>query len=251
MMPRKNRANSQMQREGRKASSLLVLSLTLLIIGGLLFGLSGCFMGRNTETKFYLLDYVPTPPKERLDKGYYPYVLRVKDPTIAEAYGRAQIVYRQNAHQMQFYGYHLWAVDPERMVGDLLVKHLRAARLFQNVTRSVENYQPDYVMNCEVQAIEEYDYQDQWFAHLAVEYSLEEGKTGQVVWKKNFDLRHKVAQQEPVYVVRELSALLESIHTRVVSELDIVLDEAKYRDLSNAQMEVGKAGRADDSAGRK
>jgi ABC-type uncharacterized transport system auxiliary subunit len=195
--------------------------------------LVGCFMGRATETKFYLLDYIPTPPKERLDKGFYPYVLRVKDPTIAEAYGRSQIVYRQNAHQMQFYSYHLWAVDPERMVGDLLVKHLRAARLFQNVSRAVEEFQPDYIMSCEVQAIEEYDYQDQWFAHFAVEYRLENQKTGQLVWKKAFDLRHKVAQQEPVYVVRELSALLESVHSHVVSELDIVLDEAHYREQSS------------------
>jgi ABC-type uncharacterized transport system auxiliary subunit len=212
------------QSKGRYAWFLAALAWSLL---------SGCFMGRSTETKFYLLDYIPTPPKERLDKGFYPYVLRVKDPTIAEAYGRSQIVYRQNAHQMQFYSYHLWAVDPERMVGDLLVKHLRAARLFQNVSRAVEEFQPDYVLSCEVQAIEEYDFQDQWFAHLAVEYRLENQKSGQLVWKKSFDLRHKVAQQEPVYVVRELSALLESIHGHVVSELDIVLDEANYRERSN------------------
>lgn len=194
-----------------------------------LVAFSGCFMGQTTQTKYYLLDYIPTPPKERLDKGFYPFVLRVKDVAIHETYRRAQIVYRQNAHQMQFYSYHLWAVDPERMVGDLLVKHLRAARLFQNITRSVEAYDPDFSLSAEIQAIEEYDYQDQWFAHLAIEYRLEDGKTGEVVWKKNYDLRRMVSQQEPVYVVRELSALLEAIHGMVVKELDIVLDEARYR----------------------
>lgn len=190
---------------------------------------SGCFMGQTTQTKYYLLDYIPTPTKERLDKGFYPFVLRVKDVAIHETYRRAQIVYRQNAHQMQFYSYHLWAVDPERMVGDLLVKHLRAAKLFQNITRSIEAYEPDFSLSAEIQAIEEYDYQDQWFAHLAIEYRLEDGKTGEVVWKKNYDLRRMVSQQEPVYVVRELSALLEAVHGMVVKELDIVLDEARYR----------------------
>jgi ABC-type uncharacterized transport system auxiliary subunit len=190
---------------------------------------TGCFMGKTTQTKYYLLDYIPTPPKERLDKGFYPFVLRVKDVAINETYRRTQIVYRQNAHQMQFYSYHLWAVDPERMVGELLVKHLRAARLFQNIIRSVEAYEPDFTLSAEIQAIEEYDYQEQWFAHLAIEYRLEHGKTGEVVWKKNYDLRRKVSQQEPVYVVRELSALLEAIHGMVVKELDVVLDEARYR----------------------
>jgi cholesterol transport system auxiliary component len=197
--------------------------------------LVGCFLGKSSETKFYLLDYIPSPTKERLDKGFYPYVVRIKDPTINETYRRSQIVYRQSAYQMQFYSYHLWAVDPERMVGDLLSKHLRAAHLFQNVTRSVEEYEPDYVLTTEVQAIEEYDYQDQWFAHLAIEYHLEDGKTGQTIWKKPFDLRHKVSKQEPVYLVRELSALLETTHARLVSDLDIVLDEARYRSLTETK----------------
>jgi ABC-type uncharacterized transport system auxiliary subunit len=202
-------------------ASALALATLLLV--------TGCFMGKTTQTKYYLLDYIPTPPKERLDKGFYPFVLRVKDVAINETYRRAQIVYRQNAHQMQFYSYHLWAVDPERMVGELLIKHLRAARLFQNIIRSVEAYEPDFTLSAEIQAIEEYDYQEQWFAHLAIEYRLENGKTGEVVWKKNYDLRRKVSQQEPVYVVRELSALLEAIHGMVVKELDVVLDEARFR----------------------
>jgi ABC-type uncharacterized transport system auxiliary subunit len=166
------------------------------------------------DTKYYVLDYLPTPPKERLEKGPYPFSLRVRDCNIAEAYRRTQIVYRQSANQMQFYSYHMWAVDPDRMINDLAVKHLKAARLFENVTRAVESFVPDYYMGCDIQAIEEYDNKDQWFAHMAVEYSIEDAKTNQIVWKKLYDLRKKVAQQEPVYVVRELSSLLESAVSR-------------------------------------
>jgi len=195
--------------------------------------LSGCSIGRAPETKYYLLDYIPTPPKERIEKGYYPYVVRLKEPVIAETYRRSQIVYRQSAHQLQFYSYHLWAVDPDRMIGDLIVKHIRAAKLFQNVTRSVEEYQADFTLSFEVQAIEEFDFQGQWFAHLAIEYKLEDGKTGQVLWKKPFDLRKKVGQQEPVYLVRELSNFLETINNKVMSDLDIVLDEARTKQLQS------------------
>ena len=191
--------------------------------------LSGCFWGKVPETKYYVLDYVPTPPAERLQKGPYPFVLRMRDCNIAEAYRRSQIVYRQSANQMQFYGLHLWAVDPDCMITDLAVKHLKAARLFENVTRMVENYVPDYYLSCDVQAVEEFDSKDQVYAHMAVEYSLEDAKTNQIAWKKLYDLRKSVAQQEPVYVVRELSVLAESINDRMVQELEVVLDEAKYK----------------------
>jgi ABC-type uncharacterized transport system auxiliary subunit len=194
-----------------------------------LLALGGCYFGKPTETKYYVVDYLPTPPPERLAKGAYPFTLRMRDPSIAEAYRRSQIVYRQSANQMQFYSYHLWAVDPDRMIGDMVLKHLKAARLFDNVTRSVENYVPDFFLSTDIQAIEEYDAKQQWYAHLAVEFQLEDARTNQVIWKRLFDLRKTVAQQEPVYVVRELSFLLETINERLVKELDVVLDERKHR----------------------
>ncbi len=205
-----------------RSSLLILFGLTSIGI------LTGCYFGKSNETKFYLLDYIPTPPKERIEKGPYPYMLRVRDCNIAEAYRRSQIVYRQSANQMQFYGYHLWAVDPDRMIGDLVIKHLKAARLFDNVTRTVENYVPEYLFGCDIQAIEEYDGKDTWYAHLALEYQLEDAKTNQVIWKKLYDLRKTVAQQDPVYVVRELTFLLESINNRMTQEMDVALDEAKY-----------------------
>lgn len=205
------------------------IGLTSLAAGLLL---AGCFFAKPQVTQYYVLDYLPTPPKERLDKGPYPFVVRVRDCTIAEAYRRSQIVYRASANQMQFYGLHLWAVDPDRMINDLVIKHLKAARLFENVTRSVENYVPDFYLSCDIQAVEEYDSKEVWYAHLAVEYQLENAKTNQVVWKKLYDLRKAVPQQEPVYIVRELSFLLESAHERLTKELEVVLDEARDKPLA-------------------
>lgn len=199
---------------------------------------SGCFFAKPQVTQYYVLDYLPTPPKERLEKGSFPFVVRVRDCSISETYRRSQIVYRQSANQMQFYGLHLWAVDPDRMIGDLMVKHLKAAKLFDNVTRSVENYVPDFFMSCDIQAIEEYDSKDQWYAHLSIEYQLEDAKTNQIVWKKLYDLRKSVPQQEPVFIVRELSFLNESINERMVKELEVVLDEAKYKSVARSDSAV-------------
>jgi ABC-type uncharacterized transport system auxiliary subunit len=198
-------------------------------MAALVLTLGGCYFGKPMETMYYVLDYLPTPPSERLARGPYPFVVRMRDPSIAEAYRRSQIVYRQSANQMQFYNYHLWAVDPDRMIADLVMKHLKAARLFDNVTRTVESYAPDFFLSVDIQAIEEYDAKEQWYAHLAIEYQLEDAKTNQIVWKRLFDLRKTVDQQEPVYVVRALSYLLETVNERLVKELEVVLDEMKHR----------------------
>jgi uncharacterized lipoprotein YmbA len=198
-----------------------------LAVAGVL--LTGCFFGRSPETKYYTLDYVPAPSAERLERGPYPFTVRLREPTIAEAYRRSQIVYRQSVYQMQFYSYHLWAVDPERMVGDLLFKHLRAARLFDNVTRAAESTPPDFQITCDVRAIEEFDGPDKWFAHYAAEYQLVDERTGDVLWKQLYDLRKAVPQQQPVYVVREIAALVAVAHDRLVEELEPVLRDAAAR----------------------
>lgn len=194
---------------------------------------SGCYFGKTLESSYYILEYIPNISEARETKGVYPYTLRMRDFSIAESYRRSQIVYRKSALQMQFYSYHLWAVDPERMVNDMLVKHLKSAHLFENITRSVESFAPDFYLDGDVQAIEEYDTEDQWYAHLAIEYKLENTKTNQIIWRKTFDLRKKVAQQEPIYLVREITALLETMNNKVVEELDIALDENYVKNLSS------------------
>ena len=40
-----------------------------------------------------------------------------------------------------------------------------------------------------IQAIEEYDTKDKWYAHMAIEFKLEDAKTNQIVWKKLFDAK--------------------------------------------------------------
>ena len=200
--------------------------MRVLAAAAALLTVSCFFGGRTPKTQYYTLDYAPAPSVERLARGPYPFTVRLREASIAEAYRRSQIVYRQSAYQMQFYAYNLWAVDPERMVGDLLFKHLRAARLFENVTRVAETQPPDFQISCDVRAIDEYDGPDQWFAHIAIEYQLIDEKNGQILWKQLYDLRKAVPQQEPVYVVRELATLVSLIHDRLVDEVEPVLQEA-------------------------
>jgi len=178
----------------------------------------GCF-GSAPISRFYLLDYVPTS-QEMLKNKPYPITIRIKDFTIAEAYERPEIVYRKSAHELRFYNFHQWAVKPEHLLSDMIFKHIRVSKLFSNTVKSIVDTKPDYVMTGQILAIEEYDNKETWYAHLAINFQLEEEDTKKIVWQHSYDVRKEVAQHEPVYVVRELSYLLENTMDKVIEELN-------------------------------
>jgi len=191
---------------------------SLWIIASIYLLLSSCAQPQTTH--YFLLDFVPQPTAARLAKGPWPHRVRIKDFSIAEAYHRDQMVYRQSAHELRFYNYELWAVKPEVLVSDMIFQQFRDAHLFMELTRSVEQEESEYILRGEITAIEEYDNVDQWYAHLAMSMSLQDSKTLAVVWSQTWDYRKKVAQQEPVFVVRELSVLLEKIGVEATDQLD-------------------------------
>ena len=181
----------------------------------------GCF-GKVIDSSYYQLDYVPTP-KEMLNEKTYPYTIRVKDFDVAEAYRRNNIIYRQSPYELHFYNYELWAVKPEYLVSDMLFRHLETAKIFTEVRRSIDVEEPDYTINGTIRALEEYDNQDEWYAHLALNMNLQDNRTKRVIWSREWDYRKRVSNEEPIFVVRGLSELLERINNEAISDIDSVM----------------------------
>jgi ABC-type uncharacterized transport system auxiliary subunit len=180
--------------------------------------------GKVPVKQYYVLNYIPASSRDRLNPGAYPCTFRLKEFGVEEAYTRPQIVYRQSPFQLQYYVYRVWAVKPERMITDLFHKHLLTANLVTNVVRRFdEGHKPDYEINGMIEAIEEYDSDELWFAHLALRITLTRTKDGRLMYSRRFDQRKRVLQHEPEYVVREMSALMEYILTQVIHDFDAVL----------------------------
>jgi ABC-type uncharacterized transport system auxiliary subunit len=195
----------------------LVLGLSVLIF------ISCGFFGSVKENSYYQLDYVPTP-KEMINESAYPYSVRVKDFDVSEAYRRNNIVYRQSPFQLRFYNYELWAVKPEYLVSDMLFRHLQAAKIFSEIRRSIDVDEPDFTISGTIRALEEYDNQDEWYAHLAMNMNLQENRTKRILWSREWDYRKKVSNLETIYVVRGLSELLEYINNEAIANIDSVMN---------------------------
>jgi ABC-type uncharacterized transport system auxiliary subunit len=199
---------------------LRVLFAGPLLLAALL--LAGCF-APVTDSKYYLLNYVPTPPEARLAKGAYPFSVRVRDFEVAEVYRRSNIVYRLSPYELRFYNYDIWAVKPEYMLSDMLHKHVDAARLFTSVRRSLDMLEPDFELQGTLLALEEYDNNQDYYAHLAVGMSLVRTRDKTTVWTREWDKRDKVPLPNPEPVVRKLSSLLEMVNDEAMAAIDSVL----------------------------
>ncbi|HEX2957063.1 MAG TPA: hypothetical protein VHO70_09520, partial [Chitinispirillaceae bacterium] len=131
---------------------------------------------------------------------------------------------RQTPFQLRYYVYQVWAVKPTRMITDLVQKHLVTANLVSSIIRRYDQGpKPDFELNGTIEALEEYDSEELWFAHLCIRLNLVRVKDGRTVYTRRFDHRKKVFQHEPEYVIREMSALMEYIVTQAIHDIDIKL----------------------------
>lgn len=174
--------------------------------------------------KFYTLNYEPEALSARLSENPWPCVMRIKEFAIEPAYARAQIVYRKSPYELEYYFYRVWAVKPNMMLSDVVRKHLSATKLVRQVVlRFDEGERPSYELQGNVEAIEEYDSDNIWFAHLSFTARLVRLSDGSTVYSRQFDNRRQVPQREPEYVIMALSQLADISISQLAADLDGIL----------------------------
>lgn len=176
------------------------------------------------ETHYFTMSYVLLSSGSE-DVSPYPATLRVRMLDIAPAYDMERIVYRYSPYEFQYYNYMQWATKPQKMVTDLLMRHLRHARLFYHVGQEYRDRHPDYELHGVLNAIEEIDSGDEWYAHLGFSLRMTRYRDERVVWSYDADRKKRVYNKEPVYVVKALSELMEEEMKKIVVRLRKFLDE--------------------------
>jgi ABC-type uncharacterized transport system auxiliary subunit len=206
---------------------------------------AGCIFSSVPIKKYFLLNYIPATSRERLSPSPYPCTIRLREFNIEDAYNRPQIVFRQSPFELRYYYYRVWAVKPARMITDLVYKHLLTANLVSAVVRRFdEGVKPDYELSGVIEAIDEYDSEELWFAHIALRLSLTRVSDGIMMYTRRFDLRKRVYEHKPENVIREMSSLMEFIMTQAVRDMDLRLSK-EY----GAPMPMAQEAHAPDSTG--
>jgi len=160
------------------------------------------------ERQYFGISYTVSR-ETALTKPRFPVTLRIKEPDIVLAYDRPQIVYRYDPYRFKYYNYKFWVAKPQQMLAEIVYRHLKQANLFNEVSLVFQREVPQYELEGEIAAIEEYDSGDKWYAHLALSFRLVRFEDRQVVWTFSFDETREVFNREPVYVVRAMSELMD------------------------------------------
>ncbi|MBQ9243758.1 MAG: membrane integrity-associated transporter subunit PqiC [Proteobacteria bacterium] len=197
-------------------------AISLLLLLGTLC-LTSCFGSKTPERTYFSIDYaLNTQPSEATPK--YPKTVVIQNISTALAYDRQEIVYRANPYEFQYYWYRLWASKPRKMLGELITSHLRYTNLFQHVSSTIEDKLPDYLLDINISAIEELDVSDtEWYAHLGLHFTLQRPEDNTTVWTYQFDAKRPVASNQPVYVVKAMSELLDAELVKAFQDLDRTL----------------------------
>ena len=193
-----------------------LLMLTLLCI----LCTVSCFNKKTPERSYFSIDYaLSTQPRYTTPK--YNADIIVQNITSALAYDRQEIVYRSNPYEFQYYWYRLWASKPRKMLRELITGHLRYTQLFSHVSQTIEDRMPDYMLDVEILSIEEMDVSDsEWYAHMALQFTLQRVSDNTNVWTYSFDARRAVADNQPVYVVKAMSELLDAELVKAFQDMD-------------------------------
>ncbi len=192
----------------------------------LLAGVAGC--STVPDYTYFTMAYTLLP---EASKGTQPLAdsLRIRDLEIAPAYDKDKMVYRFSPYQFQYYNYMLWAVKPNKMVTELIVRHLDQSNLFEVVSRDYGDSRPQFELTGTLEAIEEMDSGTEWYAHLAFSLRVSRFRDERVVWSHRVDARKRVYNKAPVYVVKALSELMEAEMTKVVEKLAAFLKQRQAR----------------------
>jgi len=108
-------------------------------------------------------------------------------------------------------------VKPHRMVTRLINRHLEQRGLFRAIMLELDQERPRYEMTGTLEAIEELDSGNEWYAHLAFSLRLSSGD--RTVWSHRSDARKRVYNRAPVYVIQALSELLEAELEKISASL--------------------------------
>jgi ABC-type uncharacterized transport system auxiliary subunit len=162
--------------------------------------LTGC--GAARPSKFYQLS-VPSDSAVASDSKPYPVTLLLGPLRAGHLYREDAIVFSSSTDAMGTYQYQKWAEPPNEMLGEMLLRDLRASGKYRAVDFLRSNSRGDYVLYGRL-----YDFKEvsgtPALARVTVDVELRDSKTGETVWTHYYSHDEPVAGRDVGSVVAAL-----------------------------------------------
>ena len=119
-----------------------------------IMALAGCFSAPAPPDQFYQLEL--REPETTFETPPLGGTLQVRRPEAIALTGERPLLYRQNRQSSQIhrYGYHRWVDSPTIMLQQEITRHLRRARLADQVVTPQLRVKVDYILSCQILKLE-------------------------------------------------------------------------------------------------
>jgi ABC-type uncharacterized transport system auxiliary subunit len=133
-------------------------------------------------------------------------ILRVKIPP---AYNQQRIAVRRRSHEISYYQYHYWAMNPADNLTGLLEKEIRRSHIFTFASSGNLNMVPDYQISSQVYKLEVEDINDQFQVSLEMRMELSEYSSGNSVLTHRFERKKTLEERDLNLFASELSQIYQ------------------------------------------
>jgi ABC-type uncharacterized transport system auxiliary subunit len=168
----------------------------------------------------YALEY---PPPSVQSLSAMDELIRIERFSVAQIFNHVKMVYRQKPTHYNDYAYHRWRANPGDMVGDSLLRDLRAAGIFKSVFswRDMENI--PLILKGGVGEFYESDEKDGRKAILSVHITVIDTKsrelTKQVIFQKNYRYAEPVPEKTVQGFAQAMSLAVEKLSGQVITDI--------------------------------
>jgi ABC-type uncharacterized transport system auxiliary subunit len=177
-----------------------------------------CGCGAARPSKYYQLT-IPTDAGQVEKTDAVPVTLLLGAMQTSHLYREDRIVYGNNAEQLGTYEYERWAEPPADMIGEVLLRELRASGRYRAVHYRRSNMQGDFALRGRL-----YDFKEltggQLTARVTFEMEMRDLKTGATVWTHYFTHDEPVGGKDVSAVVAALDRNVQRSVSEVVASLD-------------------------------
>ena len=188
------------------------LSFVILTI----FLLSACGGQKSVVKKYYMIEEPDASAEvDRDTTSAIKAWCEVNEVEVYPAYDTRRIVFRDDSHQIRYFGDHEWAVRPPAVLTPMIINHLSQNKIFTRVSDRFWERSPNYRVNTTIFKIEvgHGERKRDFDAHLKLRFELLETQTDTIV------VAH-TANRETVLEKRDLNLLAASISQMFHEELN-------------------------------
>jgi len=166
----------------------------------------------------YILNFLKPTAYIKAPQGGLGTIL-VREFRCPEYLCRGPIVYRPSPEEVGFYEYHRWAVNPSQSVTQLMAETLQAQSLFGHVALYEREIEAAYVLNGQIERLEEVDNGRNVVVVCAISAELFDTRAGSIVWNDRASETLSVQKRNVRGVVNALTVATQTTVEHLVKSM--------------------------------